>query len=233
MYMKRKALIVLIIFSTFNLFAQFGKGDFIISADGNYIKSNNGNGVTTNQDLTKGKYLNLGASIGTFITNKLIVGIGLDYNWGKETRTNLLNFNYFIQEEIMNVKSNVILPNLYLGHYQRIVDRLYFSTTLRFSYGNLKSEYTTTYAGMSSPYFSSGITVSPNNYITSSGRTSESDIFGTEVCPELTYLVSTKLGLCLGLGGVKYSMIDWETDNSNLTVNFNPNYWKLGIKIKI
>lgn len=133
MYMKREALIVLIIFSTLDLFAQFNKGDFIISADGNYIKTNIENGVTTNQNYTKGEYLNLGTSIGTFITNKLIVGVGLDYNWGKEARSNSLYFNNFVQREIMIIKSNVILPNLYLGYYQRIIDKLYFSSTLRFS----------------------------------------------------------------------------------------------------
>ena len=137
--MKRKALIVLIVFSALDLFAQLDKGDIIISADGNYIETNIGNGVTTNQDFTKGQYLNLGTSIGTFITNKLIVGVGLDYNLGKETRSNSLNFINFIQEEIMDVKSNVILPNLYLGYYQRIVDKLYLNTTLRFSYGSVKS----------------------------------------------------------------------------------------------
>lgn len=231
--MKRKILIVLIVFSTLNLFAQFKKGDIIISADGNYIKTNIGTGVTTNLDFTKGQYLNLGTSIGTFITNKLIVGVGLDYNWGKETKKNLLNFNDFTQEEIMTVKSNVVLPYIYLGYYQRIADKLYFSTILRFSYGNVKSEYTTTYAGMSILNLSSGSTNSSNNYSRGSGGTSESDYFGTEACPELTYFVSTKLGLCLGLGGIKYSMTDWKTGNSNWTINFNPTYWKLGIKIKI
>jgi len=225
--MKRKALIVLIVFSTLDLFAQFDKGDIIISADGNYMKTNIENGVTTNQNLTKGQYLNLGTSIGAFITNKLIVGVGVGYNWGEEIRSNLLNFNDFMQAEIMDVKSNVILPNLYLGYYQRIIDKLYFSTTLRFSYGNVKYEYTTAYAGMSTDLNSF------NTYLRGSAVNSQSDYFGTEVCPELTYFVSTKFGLCLGLGGVKYSMTDWKTDNSNWTVNFNPNYWNLGIKIKI
>ena len=86
---------------------------------------------------------------------------------------------------------------------------------------------------MSIPNLNSGITNNSNDYSRGSGGTSESDYFGTEVCPELTYFVSTKFGFCLGLGGIKYSMTDWKTGNSNWTVNFNPNYWKLGIKIKI
>ena len=231
--MKRKVLIILIVLSTLDLFAQFDKGDIIISADGNYLKTNIENGVTTNQNYTKGQYLNLGTSIGTFITNKLILGVELDYNWGKETRNNSLNFNDFIQEEIMTVKSNIILPSIYLGYSQRIVDKLYFSSTLRFGYGKVESEYTTTYGGMSIPDLNSSISNSSNSYLRGSVGTSESDYFGTEICPELTYFVSTKLGLCLELGGIKYSMTDWKTENSNWTVNFNPNYWKLGIKIKI
>jgi hypothetical protein len=133
----------------------------------------------------------------------------------------------------MTVKSNIILPSIYLGYSQRIVDKLYFSSTLRFSYGKVESEYTTTYGGMSIPDLNSSISNSSNSYLRGSGGTSESDYFGTEICPELTYFVSTKLGLCLELGGIKYSMTDWKTENSNWTVNFNPNYWKLGIKIKI
>lgn len=231
--MKRVALIVLIVFSTIDLFAQFDKGDIIISADGNYIKTDTENGVTTNQNSTKGQYLNLGTSIGTFITNKLIVGVGLDCNRGNETRTSLLYFNDFTQEEMMTVKSNVILPGLFLGYYQRIVDKLYFSSMLRFSYGKVKSEYSTIYAGMSSPMESTEYLNTFKSYSRGSARSSESDYFGTEVCPELTYFISSKLGLCIGLGAVKYSMTDWKTENSNWLVNFNPNYWKLGIKIKI
>jgi len=231
--MKRKALIVLIVFSTLDLFAQLDKGSIIFSADGNYLKTNIENGVSTNLNYTNGQYLNLGTSVGTFITNKLIVGMGLDYNWGKEIRTNSLYFNNFRQEELMTVKSNVILPNLYLGYYKRIADKLYFSSILRFSCGNVRSEYTTTYVGVSIPNASSVISDISDNYSRSSKVTSGSDYFGTEVCPELTYFVSKELGFCLGFGGVKYSMINWKPDNSNWTVNFNPNYWKLGIKIKL
>jgi hypothetical protein len=231
--MKRKILIVLITCSTLNLFAQFDKGDFIISAVGNYMKVNNEYGVTTNQNFIKGQYLNLGTSIGTCISNKLIVGVGLDYNWVKETRNGSLIFNDFIQQEEMISKSFVSLPNLYLSYYQRIVDKLYFSSTLRFSCGKVRSLYTTTYVGMSIPDLSSNVSYSSNSYLRGSARTFESDYLGTEVCPELTYFVSKELGLYLELGGVKYSMTDWKMDNSNWTVNFNPNYWKLGIKIKI
>ena len=233
--MKRNALIILIVFSTLDVFAQLSQRDIVISADGNYTQTNFENGVTTNRDNTKGKYLHLGTSIGTFITDKLIIGVGLDYNWSNEKRMNSLDFDNFMQVGQMEIKSHVILPTVFIGYYQRIIDRLYFNGTLRFSYGKVISETQSVWAGMTIPDFSSGTTqgVVTENYTRFSLDDSQSDYYSTEVCPELTYFVSPKVGLCLGLGGVKYSMTDFKTENSNWSVNFNPSYWNLGVKIKI
>jgi len=233
--MKRNALIILIVFSTLDVFSQLNKGDILISAEGNYTRTNFENGVTTNRDYTIGKYLHLGTSIGTFITDKLIIGVGLDYNWSNEKRMNSLDFDNFMQVGQMEIKSHVILPTVFIGYYQRIIDRLYFNGTIRFSYGKVKSETQSVWAGMTNPDFTSGTTQSAVgvNYTRFSLDTAESDYYSTEVCPELTYFVSPKVGLSLGLGGVKYSMTDGKVENSNWSVNFNPAYWNLGVKIKI
>ncbi len=222
--MKKNVLIVLIVFSTMDLFGQISKGDIIISFDGNYMKTNTENGVTTNLLSAKGQYLSIGSSFGYFFSNQFIIGIGLNYDWGKETRFNKLYFNNFLQEEEMNIKSNVFLPNIYLGYYFPITSKLYFNTDLKFSYGTIHSDTKTTYAG-AGPSFDS--------YIRSSAKESKSDYFSSQICPELTYFISTKLSLYLRLGGIEYSLIDWKKENSGWAVNFNPSYWKFGIKVKI
>jgi hypothetical protein len=64
-------------------------------------------------------------------------------------------------------------------------------------------------------------------------ESSDFDLFKVEIIPELTYFISSRFGLSQGLGGIEYSMLDWETDNSSRIINFNPVNWRFGIKVKI
>lgn len=234
--MKKNLLTVLIVFSSLDLFSQIDKGNILISIDGNYVKMNIENGVTTNQNSTQGQYLSFGSAIGYFITNRFIAGVGLDYNWDKEIRYNSLYiYNKYAQAEEMTIKSKVFLPNLYLGYYFQIINKLYFNTNLKFSYGKVKSE-TSTIIEMSSNSGTAQLIDSMGNlgsYLMSKNSNYQNDYFTAKISPELTYFVSTKLSLNLGLGGIECSVVDWKNDNSNWTINFNPNYWKFGIKIKI
>ena len=63
-------------------------------------------------------------------------------------------------------------------------------------------------------------------------ESSDFDLFKVEIIPELTYFISSRFGLSQGLGGIEYSMLDWETDNSSRIINFNPVNWRFGIKVK-
>jgi len=231
--MKTNLLILFIAFSSFNSFAQFSKNDIIIQINGNYMKTKTEYGVTTNQSNTNGQYLNAGISAGSFMTNRFFIGIGVDYSQSKETRYNMLNFNDFIQAEEMNTKTYAFFPSVFLGYYYPLFDKLYFITNLKFSFGKIKSDYTSTYAGAKSPSYSDSLMITEPGYMRESKNESESDYFSTQLCPELSYFISTNFGLSLGLGGIEYSMIDWKTENSNWAVNFNPVYWKLGVKFKI
>jgi hypothetical protein len=53
------------------------------------------------------------------------------------------------------------------------------------------------------------------------------------IYPALTYFISERFSLNLGLGGIAYSMINWKKDNSSWAINFNPNVWEFGVKVKI
>ncbi len=234
--MKRILLIAIIIFSNLDVFSQADKGKIIVSIDGNYEKSTTENGVTTNQNVVQGKYLSAGATVGYFITDRFIAGIGLDYNSGKEDRTNEVMINSFFQQEAMNLKSRSFLPNIYFGYYYQIIDKLYINTNLKFSYGKVKSEYNTLLAG--SVYYPSNTITEFNDqysspYAIGQEKNSKVDFFSTKILPELSYFITPEFSFYLGLGGIEYSLVDWETDNSNWTINFNPTDWRFGIKIKV
>lgn len=232
--MKKNLLLVLMIFSALNLFSQIEKGNISIGIDGNYTKVNTQNGVSTNLNYTKGQYLNAGAYIGYFITDRLIAGAGFDYMLNKETRYNSLYFNNFLQLEEMDLKSKAFLPNVYLGYYYKVVSKLYFSTTLKFSYGKIKTEYSTTFTG-GGPFFDSNGAIQSNNvpYTKGSSGDSETDYFSAQIYPEVMYFVSSKFGVCLNLGGIAYSINDWETNSSSFSINFKPNYWRFGLKFRL
>jgi len=232
--MKKITLSILIIFLTFDLFAQIEKGDIMISVGGNYTKTTTENGVITNQNATQGQYLSLSPSIGVMAKENTIVGVGLDYYRTKEQRLNNLFFNGFFQSERMNIKSKVILPYFYIGYYYHIMSQLYLNANFKMGFGVVKSEMNTYYAGMREYDGSTELSnFDYGAYTRAAENSSSNDYLCTNICPELTYFVSKKLGLCLGMGGIEYSIIDWKKENSSWIVNFNPNYWKFGIKIKL
>jgi len=222
--MKKYIIYILVFFSAIDLFSQIKKRDVIISVNGNYMKIITESGVTSNDIYIEGQYSNIGSSLGYCITDKFIVGIGLDYNWEKETRTNMLYFNQFAQIEQMNIESKTLLPNLYLGYYYQIINKVYFNANLNLSYGNVKSYYNT---------FLTGIDSISSTYEYINEFESNYEFIAAKISPELTYFFSTSFSSFIGLGGIEFSLIDREFDNSSWGINFNPNHWIFGIKIKI
>jgi hypothetical protein len=203
--MKKIVLIVLIVCSTLNLFSQIEKGRIIISLDGNYIKTATENGVTFNQNASQIENLNIGTSVGYFMTDRLVVGVGLDYYWDKESRVYLLKINRFLQKEVMNIKSNVFLPDLYIGYYFPIISKLYINTNLKFSYTKFRTDYNSSLVEITYNQSENlNLDTSPSSlvYFIDNEKSAKTDLFNAEIFPELTYFVSSKVGLCLGLGGI-------------------------------
>lgn len=232
--MKREIISMIFFISTSMVFSQINKGDILISGNGNYNQSASGSGTFTNQFNVNGKYLDIGASVGYFVNEHFIVGVGLDYMWSKEYRTNSSRMNIFYQAEIMDYKSDVLLPKVFFGYYYQIADKLYISGNLKLNYGKLKSNYSTRYVGGADiipdePVLSESVYF----YQKSHGENSESDYFSARLLPELTYLISSGFGVNLGLGGIGYSLTNWNLNSSGWIVSFNPSYWELGFKIRI
>jgi hypothetical protein len=237
--MKKNAFIILLILSSIDLFAQFNKGNVIVNFDGNYQKTNNESGVSTNQTSIKGQYLSLSPSIGYCFSNQWLIGFGIDYNLSKEDRINGIFFNLAIQQTETNIKSKVFMPNINLSYNCQIINNLYLSAVLKLGIGTINTETKTVYAYRSSfignaiPQTDTVSLSNINNYNSGFNSTHQFDYFNSSLSPEIIYFIKPKFGIYLGLGGLEYSMIDWKNDNSNFAVNFNPNFWRIGIKVRL
>lgn len=235
--MKKNLLLIIILFSSIYLFGQISKGNVMVSLDGNYMKTISGSGVPTNENTTKGKYLNAGTSVAYFITHRTAVGIGLDYQWTKETTFNLISLKlpevFHTRYEIMDSKSLVLRPHLFLEYYIPISQKLYVSTNLKFSDGTIKTELIShTIPDNRRPDDGELMEPFPALYVGTSKK-STLHSFTAQLSPELTYFITPKLMGCLALGGIECSILDTRTTTYLWAVNFNTAYWQLGVKIKI
>lgn len=77
---KNYFLLLLLFLFALNSYSQIEKGNIIISLEGNYSNTSSENGVTTNLTETDGKYLEIGSSIGLFLSDRFVAGFGFDYN---------------------------------------------------------------------------------------------------------------------------------------------------------
>jgi hypothetical protein len=233
--MKKNLFTILILLSAFEIFAQPEKWNYLIDVSGNYNKTTTENGVLTNRFTTKSNSLATDASMGYFFSSRFIAGIGVDYIHRNEQRQNILNTNYFIQAEALNIKAEGILPHIYFGYYLPITSKLYFNTNLKLSYGKIKSDYQSQLDGeesLNSGFFTSQALM-VKLYNRNTNRSDNSEYFEAFLSPELSYFFTKSFGVYLGCGGISYSMYDWKTINSNWLISFDLNHWKIGIKIQM
>lgn len=229
--MQKHFLLILILFATVQVSAQISKNDFILSFSGNYHKSNDEIGVTTNNVYNQSKQLSLGASFQYFISDRTAIGFGLEYQKLTDFRKSRLLFNECFQVEELDIDSRIFLPSIYFTHYYPIVDKLYISPVLRLGYGQLKSD-------LSSEYASRSNLLSAEFYPAESVSgafedSSDDDYLMVDLTPQLNYFFSNGFGLSLGLGGIHYAMINGDSDNSQWLVSFDPSYWTFGFKMKL
>lgn len=231
--MKKNVILVIILLFSLDSFGQIARSKVIISMNGYYMKTNTETGVYSNGFSTKGQYLNLGSSIGLFLSDHFVMGVGISYNRGKETRLNRLIYgNTIMQMEEMKIKSSVLLPGIFFGYYFPITGKFYFNANLELNCGKINTEYERLFAQRTSYFTTDSSHVYIDNHPVNGGSSGSSGTyyFNAQVCPELSYFISSKFGLSLGLGGIEYSITDWKSDNSAVAVNFNPSYWTLGVK---
>jgi hypothetical protein len=238
--MKRLFFLNFMLLFTLGLFSQIHPNGIVFSLNGNYSKSGSETGVTSNCNSTDGKYLNLGASFGNVVSEHVIIGFGLDYSYGKETREydNVFETEriFYGQFEEMDIKSKSFIPFLYFDYYYSIMKNLYLDVSFKFHYGEVNSKYSTIYYGIyQEMYVDSTDAFNNSDYssvlFSKEGKSSYS-YCGMQLVPELTYFYK-KLGFSLQLGGMEYGFKDWKTKNSIWNISFNPVNWQFGFKFCI
>lgn len=185
---------------------------WVMFLQGDYSKSLSSTGVSTNSIEKDGKYMDLGLSLGYITKGGFSIGAGIDYLWAKESQASTLAIDRYLQIELLDTKSNGIIPNVYVGYYYRIINEFYFNCNLKIGYGKISSEFedeilsrALLYSDDDYPYLdedgnSHVGTIVSNKY----------DFFSTGIYPQLNYFIKKHVGLCLILGGVEYNNIDWE-----------------------
>lgn len=232
--MMRTIISSLIIFATsISVYSQISKGTVAVSASGNYYNGSSLSGVITNSLTTKAQNIDAGLSIEYFVKSNISIGVGLDYSWGKEDRINRFSSHTFSQVELMNEKSNLILPSIIGGYYLHVIDRVYLNMSLRLSYGKYSINSHADYIWMQQLEEGAQTQTGAINEFISWDSDDNYGYFGSTLSPEINYFFSEKVGFCLGLGVIEYGILDWDKDQSSWNVNFNPNYWRLGIKFLI
>jgi hypothetical protein len=89
--MIRIFLFVILAIPCIHLFSQNNKGAIILAFDGNYMKTPVETGVLSNLNSVQGQNLDMSMSLGFGIKSYLLAGMGIDYNWNKEIRDNIIN----------------------------------------------------------------------------------------------------------------------------------------------
>lgn len=231
--MRKLLLLVLSFYLTENLSAQMDKGNLIFSVDGNYTKTSSETGVISNLHVSDGKFLDLGFSIGYKVSNSFVVGIGIDYGWSKEERTNQFSINRFYQMEQLNTKTNVFMPNVYFEYQYPLINKLFLSTNLKVGYGKITTDIHRYLLGAAAFLSDNDIQYinKYDNYAYEFKEKADVNAFNARLCPELTYCILPKLAFSLGLGGIEYAIVDWEKDHTSWEVNFHPNNWRFGMKV--
>ncbi len=217
--------------------SQIEKGTVLINLEGSYQKMMQDFGVTTNYFASQVKGGSISPSIGYFISDHFIIGAGVEYSWGNEERMNNITLHNTdetrIQIEGMDIKSNLIMPKLYLGYYQQVVNRLYLATIFQLGYGKINTEYTTSIASMTSIPTDIVFGYTLPNSLKSIDMDAGYDYFASSISPELSYFISKSFSFSIKLGGMNYEINDWDNDLSSFKVDFNPNNWVFGFKLVI
>lgn len=215
-----------------NMYAQ-SKGTFVLSVNGNYAENTSSSALISIQTSTEEKALDMGLSAGLFLSNHFEMGLGLDFYWSSEENRSLISeFSDGIirptQIEVLEIKSDAFIPNVYGTYYCKLANRLFLDFNLKVGKSKIQSKHK---AAIATNSISGEITEITSGYLSSTSNY-EYDYFFARMRPQLNYFVTKHLGLSFSFGQFQYSVLDWEKEASNWIASFHPTYWSFGIKLK-
>lgn len=140
--MKKLLIILFIGILSINLNAQIHKGAILTGGYINFQGTDDSvefplySSVYSDYYLKrKTQYAAINPQIGFFATESLLLGIGLTYEYSKHDQQNSYSNSYYSGSSSTFDRNNVILINPYLTKYSRLMDKLYFTTTINFLAG--------------------------------------------------------------------------------------------------
>ncbi len=228
--MKKTLALLLILTISISVFSQFTKGDYSILLNGSYNQGTNWMGVSTNNFTTKGENASASLSVERYRASNFYLGLGLDFQWSNDDVTNSLLSKNFAQFENMNMQSFLVFPFISYGYNLPLADNLSLNLNARVGYGILGTNLSSDYQNYQHP---NGGTFAQNQTANENLTWNHSeylDEFGTSFSPEINYFFSDRFGLSLRLGGIGYTIQEWDKDRSSFSMNFNTNNWRLGIR---
>lgn len=213
-------------------FAQISKGSVQLSIEGYYMKTPMEFGVKTNQFAQLTKQGTIGVMGEYFLSDKLSLGIGIKYQSQKDERYNSVYIlSSVVQNERLESEQSAWLPVLAVSYYQPLINKLYLSCSTSFTFGTINAEsesFVVSATPMPMPEFA---ITEDNRSVFSYVEKDDHRFTGFKIAPRIHYFATGYLGFYLGLGGADYTMIDGDTDNSSLQLDFAPKNWSFGVNL--
>jgi len=233
--MRKIIVLSFIVLSTGILWGQASKGKYILRLDGNYIKDIKGSGVISNADNEKQSLLQINPSIGKFISDKIEIGVGINFLRSNQLNTNQLKIDDVLHLSMLENKSYAIIPTLNLAYNHSLSEKLIFNCNFNVGTGKIHSKVSSIEIdGYNLPHFNSNISESDSMaYRIGAETTSETTYFSFSINPEISYFFTTHFSSFIQFGGIQYSMYEWKRETENIIISCNPVYWKLGLLLVI
>ena len=236
--------IVLFLFMLFvfqqQVICQYSKGKFYVEANYNYYDDGKMNDDEGTRQITS----TFSSNVGYFVSDNLVMGIGLNYHYWFNSQTYLggtgsINGVYFMKVYITNsdmIKG--VSPSVFVKYIYPVTPRLGVSMMAKTFYGKLTNLF----------YQTDKDVVRGTSQTLYFSKPTDGNYKGVLLAPEVRYLIKEKLGLQLNFNGLNIvsmsAPLNMDTSISSMYqssytsptetnkatgINFAPKYWSLGI----
>ena len=208
---KKNLLALALLILSFTAQSQITKGKVLLGGNINMgSQSTSVSNDTTSYDDGKAFNLNVGPSVGVFISDNVVLGINGSY--GRSNQDRYIN-DASNQRILLNTHSRSFAAGPFIRFYKTLAAKLYLYGELQGSYGQQK-------------FYKDELSAGSNTIIEDVYTVKQ---YSITAIPGLTYLVTNKFGLELSFGGIGYNAYSTEGKDSGnnqktntYSVNLNP-----------